>query len=41
MPSHIHLALMKMTENKNWGAAGEELEPRALLLGMENGTATV
>lgn len=41
MPSHIHLALMKMTENKNSGAAGEELEPRALLVRMENGAATL
>ena len=25
MPSHIHLAVMKMTDNNNLGAAGEEL----------------
>ena len=42
MPFHIHSAIMKKTDSNLFGGSwGGILEAYALLVGMENGTATV
>ena len=41
MPSHIHLTNENDRQQQIWGQLGRNWEPHALLVGMENGTATV